>query len=614
MPTPVLVTPFNFNRAIRRRLPAEVLGYIMELTTYSSGEFPTMDPTAAPLAFTQVCSYWRKVSKSTPYLWSSHAIPNFSQPPADMDAFLRAVVAWILRSGGLGLKLKVETDLDDEDDDSGSVRALMTTLMSHSQRWKDVYLVSSPEKWNPGWSHSLATACGKPLPLPRLETLTLGLPSPGTELLSMLSNAPRLHSLKAHYHRQHFPLLNLSSLTHLHLISLCNVEADTTLLPALQRCTSLTSLIISYNRLWDANDPLGRQSYTGPGHTLHLPSLLHLELNLLHCTPILHAFFIPNLLTLKLRSENNEHPNLRVGSLIFPNVETFECKLECASILDAFVFPDLRHLKYAQSYGSRAWPAAPRLITLLRNSANSTKGVSGAGARMFSLDVSCVLEGMTVVEILGLCPQLRVAKLSSSGASYIFWALTMGDPFSALNLLPTVALPPTSATATVTPDPVQQPHSLCPHLRSLSLRRLGETAKRWVPRQAPTPGLPGIDSRGKWADVDAQEQLAKEMELFESFVGMVGSRGWGDDGGDGGDGEEGEGRSGERGEREIGEDEAAGAGSVVRLMEVKMEVMDTTMKIFKDVHVEVMHRLKGYVESGFECGLGTSFGANSSAV
>lgn len=503
------------------------------------------------------------------------------------------------------MKLKVETDLGD-----ARFRALMTILMSHSQRWKDVYL-SSSQKWNPGWSHSLATACGEPLPLPRLESLTLGLPSPGTELLSMLSNAPRLHSLNAHYHRQHFLLLNLSSLTHLHLISLCDVEADTTLLPALQRCTSFTSLILSYTRLWDANDPHGRQSYTGPGHTLRLPSLLHLELNLFHCTPILRAFFTPNLLTLSLRSENEKHPDLGVGSLVFPNVETFKCKLECASILDAFVFPDLRHLKYALSYGlsERVCPAAPRLLTSLKNSANSTKGASGAGARVLSLDVSCFLEGRTVVEILGSCPQLRVAKLSSSGAPYIFWALTMGDPFSALNLLPTVALPPTSATFTVTPHPVQQPHSLCPHLRSLSLRRLGETAKRWVPRQAPTPGVPRSGSRGKWANIDAQEQLAKERALFESFVGMVGSRGWGDVGGNG---EEGEGRSGKREGR--GEDDVAGAGGVVRLMEVKMEEMDTTMKIFKDVHMEVMHRLKGYVESGFECGLGSLFGANSPAV
>lgn len=88
MPTPILVTPFNFNRAIRRRLPPEVLGYIMELSTHSSGEFPTMHPSAAPLAFTQVCSYWRRVAKHTPYLWSNLAIPNLSQPPADMDAFL----------------------------------------------------------------------------------------------------------------------------------------------------------------------------------------------------------------------------------------------------------------------------------------------------------------------------------------------------------------------------------------------------------------------------------------------------------------------------------------------------------------------------------------------
>lgn len=44
------------------------------------------------------------------------------------------------------------------------------------------------------------------------------------------------------------------------------------------------------------------------------------------------------------------------------------------------------------------------------------------------------------------------------------------------------------------------------------------------------------------------------------------------------------------------------------LMDVKIKEMDTSMKILKEVHVDVKQRLKGYVESGFEWVSGVRLG------
>ncbi|KAJ7112726.1 hypothetical protein C8R44DRAFT_798038 [Mycena epipterygia] len=95
-----------------RRFPPEILGHIFILgrdENEDSHEHPTeiwstADPTHAPMAFGQMCSYWRSVAHGTPQLWSRVCLPVTCAVSDRTAPFLRHIFE---RSRSLPLSLKL---------------------------------------------------------------------------------------------------------------------------------------------------------------------------------------------------------------------------------------------------------------------------------------------------------------------------------------------------------------------------------------------------------------------------------------------------------------------------------------------------------------------------
>ncbi|KAF7967165.1 hypothetical protein HWV62_35644 [Athelia sp. TMB] len=132
------------------RLPVEVLLQIFqqciavpwlvgEKTPYGS----SLDKT--PLMIASVNRQWRKVALSTPKLWASF---NLELRPKDMKRHVELANMWLSRSGHSLLSIHLSSRKDFRD----PMRKLMQIFASHSERWRNIYLM---------------------LPLPLLHSLSL---------------------------------------------------------------------------------------------------------------------------------------------------------------------------------------------------------------------------------------------------------------------------------------------------------------------------------------------------------------------------------------------------------------------------------------------------------
>ncbi|KAF8186233.1 hypothetical protein BJ912DRAFT_1060281 [Pholiota molesta] len=122
-----------------RRLPPEIWGEIFLFASAGSaircGPRSETDQEDIPLLLCQICSYWRTVAISVPALWSNIRLDLLDMPLLLTPGVLSVLGLCLARSKNEPLTLSFE----------GKVvmhSSILETLMAHSERWKDVSLMS----------------------------------------------------------------------------------------------------------------------------------------------------------------------------------------------------------------------------------------------------------------------------------------------------------------------------------------------------------------------------------------------------------------------------------------------------------------------------------------
>jgi hypothetical protein len=142
------------------RAPREMWAEIFMRSIYCPSGLVEIRSDSMPLRLRQVCRYWKQTADSTPTLWTSMTVSSSNMHSQG----LRAIKAWLERSGSLGLTITI-----------GPVKAsqhmvddVMAIILSHSERL--VYL-SLPAELS-------ASALCADVQLPQLQTLALYMPTP----------------------------------------------------------------------------------------------------------------------------------------------------------------------------------------------------------------------------------------------------------------------------------------------------------------------------------------------------------------------------------------------------------------------------------------------------
>ncbi|KAF9462331.1 hypothetical protein BDZ94DRAFT_1166130, partial [Collybia nuda] len=185
-----------------RRIPEELLQEIF-FRCLPVDHNAVMSCFEAPLLFGRVCSQWRRVSLSTPRLWSSiHIVLPGDISPGDPSVAINqipsihgAVKEWLDRSGGLPLSISL-FQVPYVYASQARMDELMSSLIQFSSRWKNVALILPSFLTSPLFSLS-----HKALPL--LETFffhsTTNGPSPLPESTPLdIFQAPHLHTLSSY--------------------------------------------------------------------------------------------------------------------------------------------------------------------------------------------------------------------------------------------------------------------------------------------------------------------------------------------------------------------------------------------------------------------------------
>ncbi|KAF9486010.1 hypothetical protein BDN70DRAFT_368699 [Pholiota conissans] len=115
------------------KLPVELWARIF-LLCLPDEEFITPDPRQAPLLLCQVCSQWRNVATSTPFLWNALAIRSSWRK----RIWKSSLDTWLNRSSNALLYLDISAAVDREI--SGADHHLFQSIIATSDRWEHLRL------------------------------------------------------------------------------------------------------------------------------------------------------------------------------------------------------------------------------------------------------------------------------------------------------------------------------------------------------------------------------------------------------------------------------------------------------------------------------------------
>jgi hypothetical protein len=199
-----LLVSFLLAKLVRRLSPELLSEIFMHCLPQNNYELTSLRRDAAPLLFGQVCSYWRKVSLSTPGLWSSLCLNLCT--PRNPDIIADAVSTWLSRSGQLPLSLSLYFR---EEAPTPLAYSAIRAIMPYSQRWEslDLFLPKS----------LLRSLFSIPGPLPRLRRLGIQTHHGAQEDESSVILAPRLAVVRLEYPSHHMVDLPWHQITHLHV-------------------------------------------------------------------------------------------------------------------------------------------------------------------------------------------------------------------------------------------------------------------------------------------------------------------------------------------------------------------------------------------------------------
>jgi hypothetical protein len=139
-----------------RRIPPEIWGAIF-LQCLSQGSFSVPDVSKAPLLFGRVCGFWRRISVSTPALWSTLSVDFTTRSWASSESLIRT---WLSRSGACPLSLSVHNGEDESRYDQ-----IMSLFGPHSAQYRTLTLRMSSL-----CTHGLLRT---PKSMPSLESVTI---------------------------------------------------------------------------------------------------------------------------------------------------------------------------------------------------------------------------------------------------------------------------------------------------------------------------------------------------------------------------------------------------------------------------------------------------------
>ncbi|PPQ68905.1 hypothetical protein CVT26_001844 [Gymnopilus dilepis] len=127
-----------------RRLPPEVLQMIF-VWCLPQNRNAVMHATEAPVLLGRICSEWRRISLSTPEVWSTlHIVPpnvNFSNPTSSETRFKRKrdiIEMWLARSGACPLSISVVWFAGESEDEIKLCATLLEVLVPLCKRWRSL--------------------------------------------------------------------------------------------------------------------------------------------------------------------------------------------------------------------------------------------------------------------------------------------------------------------------------------------------------------------------------------------------------------------------------------------------------------------------------------------
>ncbi|PPQ63646.1 hypothetical protein CVT24_004420 [Panaeolus cyanescens] len=127
-----------------RRLPPEILQLIF-VACLPPNRNAVMHASEAPVLLGRVCSEWRRISLSTPEVWSClHIVPpnvNFSNPSSSSPKFERKrelIQMWLSRSGACPLYISFVWFAGDSEDEVKLCGQLLEVLVPMCSRWKQL--------------------------------------------------------------------------------------------------------------------------------------------------------------------------------------------------------------------------------------------------------------------------------------------------------------------------------------------------------------------------------------------------------------------------------------------------------------------------------------------
>jgi F-box-like len=241
-----------------RRMPVEVITYIF---CWSLPDEPNLMVSRSPLVLGRVCCDWRRISLSTPQLWSSLHLKFWLEGSTPFTEI--AIETWFSRSRNCPLTFTVQ---------GGQLApSLIQCLAKFSERWKHVNIYFPPS--------FLAYLSAVRNRLPCLQTLDLGvcLGREGVaQVVDAFKNAPQLWAVA-------LPNCAKPSLFQLpwHQLTKLFVSgiAIEDVLSALQRCPNLVELGVVEPALSD--DESLRGDYTFPNRPIvDLHQLKYLDVSL----------------------------------------------------------------------------------------------------------------------------------------------------------------------------------------------------------------------------------------------------------------------------------------------------------------------------------------------
>jgi len=163
-----------------KRLPPELLSKIFHHYNYGNNEsYSRLDLNTVPLLLSSVCSKWRTIALSTPWLWASFTL-TIQQKYLESDAKLANT--WLARAGTCPLTIRLAS----RGSYQYTMKQLMKMFLLHCEQWTDLCLsvpLLALDSWAPAKNR-----------LPRLQKLYLTHELKRT--LDIFEFAPRLRWLR----------------------------------------------------------------------------------------------------------------------------------------------------------------------------------------------------------------------------------------------------------------------------------------------------------------------------------------------------------------------------------------------------------------------------------